>query len=130
MVLCFSIHHRYYYCYRYRYRYRYQRRLISLHLYSISYLFYNFRYYNRLVGGVSQTFLAFVLPPLMWSKQRYTHHTRDGSSSSSSSSSNAGDIWYCFLKLPRKEKMFVVGGFGLILWTLHSTWIGIQSGNE
>jgi amino acid permease len=81
---------------------------------------------SGLVGGVSQTFLAFVLPPLMWSKiqQKQKKHQRSSPTSTFTTSSSSNDaVWVSsFYYLPRKEKMLVLCGFGLILWTLHSTW--------
>ena len=72
---------------------------------------------SGLVGGVSQTFLAFVLPPLMWAKQQ---QLRLGDSELSA--------WACFGILPWKEKALVLCGLGLIGWTLQSTWAELGSG--
>ncbi len=72
---------------------------------------------SGLVGGVSQTFLAFVLPPLMWAKQR---QSRLGGSELNALA--------CFGILPWKEKALVLCGLGLIGWTLQSTWAELGSG--
>jgi hypothetical protein len=79
---------------------------------------------SGLVGGVSQTFLAFVLPPLMLSKIQQKHKHKQRSSPTSTFTSNTNDaVWASsFYYLPRKEKMLVLCGVGLIIWTLHSTW--------
>ncbi|KAG7365903.1 transmembrane amino acid transporter [Nitzschia inconspicua] len=75
---------------------------------------------SGLVGGVSQTFLAFVLPPLMWTKiQQQQQQTNPHRSSSLSSSI----LW----ELPTKEKGLVVCGCVLIVWTLHSTWTELRT---
>ncbi|KAG7351809.1 transmembrane amino acid transporter [Nitzschia inconspicua] len=75
---------------------------------------------SGLVGGVSQTFLAFVLPPLMWTKiqqqQQQTNLHR-------SSSLSASILW----DLPIREKGLVVCGCVLIVWTLHSTWTELRT---
>ena len=72
---------------------------------------------SGLVGGVSQTFLAFVLPPLMWAKQ---HQLRLRGSELNALA--------CFGILPWKEKALVLCGLGLIGWTLQSTWAELGSG--
>lgn len=69
---------------------------------------------SGLVGGVSQTFLAFVLPPLMLIKQR--HVARKGRGDESLSSS--GTVWLH----TNKEFGLVVLGAILIVWTLVTTW--------
>jgi solute carrier family 36 (proton-coupled amino acid transporter) len=61
---------------------------------------------SGLVGGVSQTFLAFVLPPLMWAKHQQ----------------QSPSLFRVFQTLPSKEKALVICGFVLIVWTLHSAW--------
>jgi proton-coupled amino acid transporter len=68
---------------------------------------------SGLVGGVSQTFLAFVLPPLMLSKQR--HQARMGRENGSSSFGVAS-------LRTNKELGLVVLGVILIVWTLVTTW--------
>jgi solute carrier family 36 (proton-coupled amino acid transporter) len=66
---------------------------------------------SGLVGGVSQTFLAFVLPPLMWAKQQQQQ----------------SPLFASILRsLPLKERTLVLCGFVLIIWTLHSTWTEIR----
>jgi len=98
---------------------------------------------SGLVGGVSQTFLAFVLPPLMWAKQRETMAiARKGGGGRSkqdkdeecfdfhqcnSSNTNDDATGWSFLRLlPWRERTLVVCGFGLILWTLRTTWIDLN----
>jgi proton-coupled amino acid transporter len=56
---------------------------------------------SGLVGGVSQTFLALVLPPLMLSQQQ-----------------NPNRVWGLF----GKDVVLVVFGIIMIGWTLFSTW--------
>jgi len=95
---------------------------------------------SGLVGGVSQTFLAFVLPPLMWAKQEQQKsfdETRNnqlpGDPTLSESHVNAAaNAWACFGSLPWREKCLVLCGLGLIGWTLHSTWaeLGKNSGGH
>ena len=75
---------------------------------------------SGLVGGVSQTFLAFVLPPLMWAKQLQLQDP--------SFAVNEASSWACFGSLPWREKALVLCGLGLIGWTLQSTWA--ELGNE
>ena len=62
---------------------------------------------SGLVGGVSQTFLAFVLPPFMvLAKKRMQQSTNNVE----------------FLKSCRREILLLLFGFMLIIWTLNSTW--------
>jgi proton-coupled amino acid transporter len=61
---------------------------------------------SGLVGGVSQTFLALVLPPLMFARQ---HHL----------STNGVDF---VKRMDKGGKLLVVSGVVLILWTGVSTW--------
>ena len=75
---------------------------------------------SGLVGGVSQTFLAFVLPPLVWARQRQST-TIAGRSGGTLSPAPAG--WSLLGVLPWRERGLVACGFGLILWTLRSAWI-------
>ena len=56
---------------------------------------------SGLVGGVSQTFLAFVLPPLMLAQQQYPNGVRG---------------------IGSKDVVLVSFGVILILWTLVSAW--------
>lgn len=89
---------------------------------------------SGLVGGVSQTFLAFVLPPLMWAKQRgdrrqlLNAHVQTSTGRqehhiwSQQQQQQQFNAWTSFCILPWKEKTLVLCGFGLILWTLHSAW--------
>jgi proton-coupled amino acid transporter len=73
---------------------------------------------SGLVGGVSQTFLAFVMPPLMYGKQKCQQ-----SSQSPPPPSPQESILDLFVhRLTWKEKSLVVCGFILIVWTLQSTW--------
>mmetsp|Transcript_8280 Transcript_8280/g.12743 ORF Transcript_8280/g.12743 Transcript_8280/m.12743 type:complete len:443 (-) Transcript_8280:280-1608(-) len=58
---------------------------------------------SGLVGGVSQTFLAFVLPPLMMSRNSKRHHNR--------------------------YTVLVLCGLILIVWTLLTTWTEFSSAN-
>ena len=74
---------------------------------------------SGLVGGVSQTFLSFVLPPLMWAKKQQLQLHGGGDETSA---------WACFVSLPWKEKALVLCGMGLIGWTLQSTWAELGSG--
>lgn len=60
---------------------------------------------SGLVGGVSQTFLAFVLPPLMFARQ---HHA----------STNIVDF---VKRMDSRGKVLVLSGIVLILWTAAST---------
>ena len=69
---------------------------------------------SGLVGGVSQTFLAFVLPPFIWAKQQGQFHQQFTQQQAS--------IFHLFQSLPIVEKGLVLSGFVLILWTLHSAW--------
>ncbi len=66
---------------------------------------------SGLVGGVSQTFLAFVMPPLMLTKQRFMARRVRGED----------DISMKNLLL-NKEVGLVGLGVVLILWTLITTW--------
>ena len=63
---------------------------------------------SGLVGGVCQTFLSFVMPPLMWQSLR-----RGGENKGLTKQPNASEL-----------KTFGCVGFGLvmILWTIASTW--------
>ena len=96
---------------------------------------------SGLVGGVSQTFLAFVLPPLMWAKQQQQqqqsqqqHEEHNGllplSSMNEGTRSTGNDptVWACFQSLPLREKALVLCGVGLIGWTLQSTWAELGNG--
>ncbi len=76
---------------------------------------------SGLVGGVSQTFLAFVLPPLMWGKQQQLQNQSFVDSDSS--------VWSCFVSLPSTKKALVLCGLGLIGWTLQSTWSELETGS-
>jgi proton-coupled amino acid transporter len=67
---------------------------------------------SGLVGGVSQTFLAFIMPPLIWAKQEQQFHQQINQQQSS--------IFVLFRNLPLREKALVLCGLVLILWTLHS----------
>ena len=68
---------------------------------------------SGLVGGVSQTFLAFVLPPLMVIQQR--HVARMGREDGVTANTIA-TFW------GQKELGLVGLGLVLIVWTLASTW--------
>lgn len=72
---------------------------------------------SGLVGGVSQTFLAFVLPPLMLTKQR--HLVRAGRGEKDLS---------IFSLLVNKDLGLVGLGVTLILWTLVMTWNELNGG--
>jgi proton-coupled amino acid transporter len=61
---------------------------------------------SGLVGGVSQTFLAFVLPPLMYLQQQNQQQQRNDDK--------------------RPLGLVIIGGV-LILWTLASTWHELSS---
>ena len=78
---------------------------------------------SGLVGGVSQTFLAFVMPPLMYGKQKYYQQSQLQQQQSES-------VLYLFVnRLAWKEKALVISGFILIVWTLHSTWNELGGGS-
>ncbi len=77
---------------------------------------------SGLVGGVSQTFLAFVLPPLMWAKQQQLQN-----SSLWLGGSTEPSAWVFIGILPLKEKALVLCGLGLIGWTLQSTWAELST---
>jgi hypothetical protein len=62
---------------------------------------------SGLVGGVSQTFLAFVLPPLTFAAQQQQHPKGGGFMGSS---------------IGGKEIVLISFGAFLIVWTLVSTW--------
>jgi len=99
---------------------------------------------SGLVGGVSQTFLAFVLPPLMWAKQRerllgggrgkhessaeddcfHTSHQNRNKNPSDTTS------WSFLRVLPWRERGLVLCGFGLVVWTLRSTWAELGGGGD
>ena len=76
---------------------------------------------SGLVGGVSQTFLAFVLPPLMWGRKQQLQNQ-------SVVDYNAS-VRSCFVILPPREKALVLCGLGLIGWTLQSTWSELKIGS-
>jgi hypothetical protein len=82
---------------------------------------------SGLVGGVSQTFLAFVLPPLMWSKQQQQHEQRE---ERGGEGEGEPTVWVCFRSLPWREKALVLCGMGLIGWTLQSTWAELGDGRN
>ena len=67
---------------------------------------------SGLVGGVSQAFLAFCLPPLMLAQQRRFSSSKMGSISGGSS------LWN---SLPRQDRFVVSFGIALIIWTLLSS---------
>ena len=86
---------------------------------------------SGLVGGVSQTFLAFVMPPLMWAKQQLQQRQFRQEDNNNNNKmlrdavfleSNDTNAWACFWSLPWSEKALVLCGLGLIGWTLQSTW--------
>ena len=87
---------------------------------------------SGLVGGVSQTFLAFVMPPLMWAKQQLQQQQQFQQKDSNNNNGRTRVIIYaeshetnalaCFGSLPWSEKALVLCGLGLIGWTLQSTW--------
>lgn len=80
---------------------------------------------SGLVGGVSQTFLAFVLPPLMLSKlQQQQRHCQYSSKDKKESTFFS---CFCGLHLYCKELALVLFGFALIVWTLASTWNELTS---
>lgn len=99
---------------------------------------------SGLVGGVSQTFLAFVLPPLVWAKQRETtlvrgcdgrsnrdtHDTDDECCHCTNDDDGTTTGWSFLRILPWRELALVLCGFGLILWTLRSTWIELGGGGN
>eukprot|EP00934_Nitzschia_sp_Nitz4_P009037 Nitzschia sp. Nitz4//scaffold134_size62860//30009//31400//NITZ4_006327-RA/size62860-processed-gene-0.32-mRNA-1//1//CDS//3329535493//9027//frame0 len=70
---------------------------------------------SGLVGGVSQTFLAFVLPPLMLARQR-------------SLPQHPTSLFALMLELPPLHMALTVVGMALIVWTLLSTWQELSSG--
>ena len=69
---------------------------------------------SGLVGGVSQAFLAFCLPPLMLAQQRRFSSNKMGTIASGSNS-----LWN---SLPRQDIFVVSFGIALIIWTLVSSW--------
>ena len=79
-----------------------------------------FGFLSGFVGGVSQTFLGLVFPPLMWAKQQQLQNR--------SFTDNDTNVWTCFVSLPLREKVLVLCGMGLIGWTLQSTWSELDTG--
>lgn len=83
---------------------------------------------SGLVGGVSQTFLAFVLPPIMWSAGKRRQPERDEREQQRGCCDRlAGSVVPG--RLPWREGSLVWIGAGLIVWTLHSAWIEVGSGD-
>jgi proton-coupled amino acid transporter len=79
---------------------------------------------SGLVGGVSQTFLAFVMPPLMYGKQncQQSSHSQQQQQQQQQQAQQESILDLFVHRLAWKEKSLVISGFILIVWTLHSTW--------
>jgi hypothetical protein len=103
---------------------------------------------SGLVGGVSQTFLAFVVPPIMSATLMEANNENDDDNdddneeqpqppqpqvqrSWSSSRTVVRGLWSLFVRrLGWRERTIVTSGLVLIVWTLQSTWTEVTNNHN